>query len=171
MGWLFAVALAIQDKSQKAIARALAPIALGHGLAIGIIVLLAGLAGAVLPLRHFRIAAAVLLFAFGLLRLVRNRHPRWVGMQVGFKDLVIWSFMMASAHGAGFMLLPILLVMPGAGMAAVVIHTGGYLIVTGLVAWLVYAKLGLAFLRRGWLNLDLVWAVALMATGVFTLLI
>ena len=115
-------------------------------------------------------------------------------MQVGFRDLTIWSFLMASAHGAGFMVLPVLLAMPAgehAGHAlveshhlgasafqgpltsllATLVHTLGYLLVTGLVAWLVYEKLGLALLRKAWLNLDLIWAFSLMATGCLTLLI
>ena len=127
-------------------------------------------------------------------RLWRNRHPRWGGMQVGFRDLTIWSFLMASAHGAGLMVLPLLLkISPGesslslpsnhhhlhnhslegplTGLLATGVHTLGYLVVTGLVALLVYEKFGLALLRNAWLNLDLVWAVALMITGCLTLLI
>ena len=68
-------------------------------------------AGAEVPLQYVKIAAACVLFGFGLQRLIRKTHPRWGGMQIGFRDLCIWSFLMASAHGAGFMLLPILLKM------------------------------------------------------------
>jgi len=106
-------------------------------------------------------------------------------MQVGFKDLTIWSFLMASAHGAGLMLLPIVLGMTdahgGHGMAmksaafdvrsqalAVAIHTSGYLLVTGIVAWVVYTKLGLALLRKNWFNLELIWAFALIVTAGLT---
>lgn len=114
-------------------------------------------------------------------------------MQIGFRDLTIWSFLMAWAHGAGLMVLPLLFGMSAAadtgmqamghhhhttGMAgawtnflAVGVHTLGYLVVTGLIAWLVYEKLGLALLRKAWLNLDLIWAVALIATGGFVLFI
>ena len=194
MGWLFAVALGMQEGSRRAVGRSLLPIALGHGVAIGLVVMLAGLVQVVMPLAYLKIPVAVILFAFGLYRLLRGRHPRWGGMQVGFRDLTIWSFLMASAHGAGFMVLPVLLAMPagehaghllGLGnhahmsafeepltsLLATLVHTLGYLLVTGLVAWLVYEKLGLALLRKAWLNLDLVWAIALMVTGCLTLLI
>lgn len=193
MGWLFAVALGMQEKSGRAVGRALVPIALGHGVAIALVVVLAGLLQIVLPLGYLKLLVAFLLFAFGLYVLIRRRHPRWGGMQVGFRDLTIWSFLMATAHGAGFMVLPVLLGMSAGASAghaasglhlplstlggpvttalAVVVHTGGYLLVTGVVAWIIYWKLGPALLRTAWLNLDLVWAVALMATGCFTLLL
>jgi hypothetical protein len=196
MGWLFAVALGMQKKSGAAVWQALVPIAIGHFLAIGLVVVAAVVAGAVLPLRHIKIAAACILFAFGLLLLLRKSHPRWGGMQIGFRDLSIWSFLMASAHGAGFMLLPVLLKMsatvPGAagadvsstghhhGMgftgawlapAGLAVHTAGYLLVTGVIALVVYEKVGLEILRKAWVNLDLIWAVALIATAGFTLLI
>jgi hypothetical protein len=187
MGWLFAVALGLQEGSSRAVAWSLVPIALGHGIAIGVTMLAAVAAGAVLPLFQLRIAAAAILFGFGAYCLWRRRHPRWGGMRVGFRDLTIWSFLMASAHGAGFMLLPFLLhgtslpaghmhhtagsalQSPAAGIAAVSVHTAAYLAVMGLVAWLVYAKVGLAVLRKAWINLDWIWALALMVTGVFTL--
>ena len=112
-------------------------------------------------------------------------------MQVGFRDLTVWSFLMASAHGAGLMVVPVLLgtnlveaqgrmadhnhmaslASPLAGMVATGVHTVAYLAVTGLVAWVVYRKLGLALLRKAWLNFDLVWATALVATGLVTLVI
>jgi len=194
MGWLFAVALGMQEKTSRAVWRALGPITVGHALAIGVVVVLAGLVQVVLPLRSLKIGVAVILFVFGLYRWLRHRHPRYGGMQVGFGDLTIWSFLMASAHGAGLMVLPVLFRMSGGGMAgesaasmhyvhmsafggvttnlaAVVIHTLGYLVVTGFVAWMVYAKLGLALLRKAWMNLDLIWAVALMVTGCFVLVI
>jgi hypothetical protein len=195
MGWLFAVALGMQQKSASAVWQALVPIAAGHFVAIGLVVAAAAIAGAVLPLLYVKIAAACVLFALGIYRLRRTSHPRWGGMQIGFRDLCIWSFLMASAHGAGFMLLPILLKMsalPGAaaglgdsahhlhmlGFAtpwtapiALLVHTLGYLLVTGLIALVVYEKLGLEVLRKNWLNLDLIWAVALIVTALFTLLI
>jgi len=194
MGWLFAVALGMQQKSASAVWQALVPIATGHFVAIGLVVAAAAIAGAVLPLLYVKIAAAVVLFAFGIYRLLRKSHPRWGGMQIGFRDLCIWSFLMASAHGAGFMLLPILLKMSALGAAAdsadsahhlhalgfagpwtattaLFVHTLGYLLVTGLIAFVVYEKFGLEVLRRAWVNLDLIWAVALIATAGFTLLI
>src|SRR5271168_5667031 len=129
MGWLFAVALGMQQKSASAVWQALVPIATGHFVAIGLVVAAAAIAGAVLPLLYVKIAAAVVLFAFGIYRLLRKSHPRWGGMQIGFRDLCIWSFLMASAHGAGFMLLPILLKMSAlhaaADSAAVAAHSHG----------------------------------------------
>jgi hypothetical protein len=192
MGWLFAVALGMQEKSSGAVWRALVPISVGHAVAVGVVVALAGLFQAVLPLRSLKIGVAVILFAFGLYHLLRHRHPRYGGMQVGFGDLAIWSFLMASAHGAGLMVLPVLFGMRGGdsigglpasmhyvhlaamggsatNLSVVLVHTLAYLVVTGFVAWVVYANLGLALLRKAWLNLDLIWAVALVATGSFVL--
>ena len=115
MGWLFAVALGMQERSGRAVGRSLLPIALGHALAVSLVVLAAALAQAVLPLGRVKALVAAILLGFGLYCLVRRRHPRWGGMQVGFRDLTIWSFLMASAHGAGFMVLPLLLGTSGEG--------------------------------------------------------
>jgi hypothetical protein len=181
MGWLFAVALGMQEHSARAVVRSLAPITLGHALAIGAVVLLAGLVQVVLPLNYVKIVVAVLLLSLGLYRVIRSRHFHWGGMQVGFLELTAWSFLMASAHGAGLMVLPVVLQMTpaphhmhGAGMTglgATLVHTLGYLVVTAIVALAVYQKLGLAILRKAWFNLDLVWAVALIATGCVALLV
>jgi hypothetical protein len=191
MGWLFAVALGMQARDGRAVAASLVPIALGHLLSVGAIVIAVGLLGRALPPDAVRYSVATLLIAFGMYRLVRHRHPRWVRMQVGFRDLTIWSFLMASAHGAGLMVAPLLL--PGSALQAADptgghhhvsavagpwgavlatgVHTVGYLAVTGVVAWVVYSRLGLALLRTAWLNLDVVWAVALLVTGVVALLV
>jgi hypothetical protein len=189
MGWLFAVALGMQEQKGSAVARALVPIALGHALAIGSVVLAAAFLGIALPQEAIRYFVAAVLFGLGILSLVRHHHPRWVRMRVGFRDLTFWSFLMASAHGAGLMVLPVLLpsrtvkaagpmtchhlagVGPLTALLATALHTTAYLAVTGLIAWVVYNKSGLAILRKGWLNLNLVWAAALVVTGVVTLLI
>jgi hypothetical protein len=195
MGWLFAVALGLQEQRRAAVFRALPPMVLGHALSIAIIIGTVLLARISLPHRTLRIVAAAILFAFGLFRLLRSRHPNWVGMRVGFFDLTLWSFIMASAHGAGLMLVPFFLPSPAAGeshhhdahqmhawaftnfsapsllIAAVVVHTLGYLVATALVAIVVYEKLGVAILRRAWFNIDLVWMLALMITGVFILVL
>jgi hypothetical protein len=193
MGWLFAVALGMQEQKGSAVARSLIPIALGHAAAIGSVVLTAAFLGMTLPLLAIRYAVAALLVGLGIFSLVRHHHPRWVRMQVGFRDLTVWSFLMASAHGAGLMVVPVLLgsnavqaqgrmaghndmpMSPGASplaaLAATGVHTLAYLAVTGLFAWVVYRKLGLALLRKAWLNFELVWAVALVATGLVTILI
>jgi len=190
MGWLFAVALGMQDGKGSAVAKALVPIALGHALAIGIVVLAAVFLGMALPLIAVRYSVAALLVGLGIYCLVSHQHPRWVRMQVGFQDLTVWSFLVASAHGAGLMVLPVLLgsstveaqghmaghnhlsaaASPLGGMLATAVHTTAYLAVTGLLAWVVYRKLGLTLLRKIWINFDLVWGAALVATGLFTLL-
>jgi len=101
-------------------------------------------------------------------------------MQVGFGDLTLWSFLMSSAHGAGLMLAPVVLGLPDsdarhatpwAGFAVLGIHTVAMFLVMGLVAVVVYQTVGVALLRRAWLNLDLLWALALVLAGVATLLI
>jgi hypothetical protein len=180
MGWLFAVALGMQEHSTRAVLRSLVPITLGHALAIGVVVLLADLIQVVLPLNYVKIVVAALLVALGIYRIVRSRHFSWGGMQVGFLELTAWSFLMASAHGAGLMVLPVVLQMApahhmhGAGMTGVgatLVHTLGYLTVTAAVAIVVYQKVGLAILRKAWFNLDLVWAVALIATGCVALML
>jgi hypothetical protein len=182
MGWLFAVARGMQEHRSRAVAWSLPPIALGHALSIGVVVLLAGLAQVVLPLTYIRIGVAVALVGLGLYKLIRSRHFHWGGMQVGFRELTIWSFLMASAHGAGLMVLPVVLAGPHAqhhaaiqgaahGVWATLIHTLGYLTVTAAVALLVYQKFGLALLRRAWFNLDLIWAIALVATGCVALFV
>ena len=202
MGWLFAVALGLQEQKRAAVLRALPPIALGHALAIGVIVAVVLVARVSLPHVGLKIAAGAMLFGFGLYRLLRSRHPNWVGMRPGFRDLTIWSFIMASAHGAGLMLIPLFLnrvqrppplyasrIASGVGVepictsgfasfsapstlaASVGAHTVGHLLVTGLLALLVYEKLGVGILRRAWFNLDLLWMIALMITGVAILVI
>jgi hypothetical protein len=191
MGWLFAVALGLQEGKGSAVARALVPIAIGHAVAIGIVVSAAVFLGMALPLLVIRYSVAVLLASLGIYGLVRHRHPRWVRMQVSFRDLALWSFLMASAHGAGLMVLPVLLgistveaadqmaghhhmaavASPLAGILATVVHTAAYLSVTGLIAWVVYRKFGLSLLRKTWFNFDLVWGGALVATGLCTLFI
>jgi len=181
MGWLFAVARGMQEHRTRAVAWSLPPIALGHALSIGAVVLIAGLAQVALPLTYIRIGVAVALVGLGAYKLIRSRHFRWGGMQVGFRELTVWSFLMASAHGAGLMVLPVVLAGPHAhhqaasqgaasGVWATLIHTLGYLGVTTLVALLVYQKLGLAMLRQSWFNLDLIWAIALVLTGFVALL-
>jgi hypothetical protein len=187
MGWLFAVARGMQEHRARAVAWSLPPIALGHALAIGVVVLVAELAQVALPLLFVRIGVAVALVGLGVYKLFRSRHFRWGGMQVGFLDLTIWSFLMASAHGAGLMVLPVVLPMvvvagphahhqmaasqgSAVGLYATLIHTLGYFTVTAAAALLVYRKFGLAMLRRSWFNLDLIWALALVVTGLVALI-
>jgi hypothetical protein len=187
MGWLFAVALGLQERRRATVFRALVPIALGHGLSVIVILVVVGGIQVVVPERVVHYVSAAVLGVFGLYRLIRARHPRWVGMRVDFKDLVLWSFLMASAHGAGLMLVPVLLQWPAQDygharlittlspqgianspallMAAVGVHTLSMLLVTAAVAGLIYEKLGLAMLRQAWFNIDIVWALALIVSG------
>jgi len=189
MGWLFAVALGLQEKTGRAVARAIPPLALGHLVSMGAVVGLVALLRIQIPTQWVRIAVAVVLLGVGLLKLISSRHPRWArwgGMRVGFRDLTIWSFLTASAHGAGLMLLPVVLALPPGEQShamhhaaassvpwalAVVIHTVAYLATTALVAFVVYRFAGVGFLRRGWLNLDAMWGIALVIAGVITLVV
>ena len=188
MGWLFAVMLGLQERQRAAVLRALPPIALGHEASIGLVAGLLAVAQAVAAADLLRPLSALVLIAFGVFKLARSRwHPRWVGMRVSRRDLVVWSFLMSSAHGAGLMLVPVLLGLPPAAAtpdiptiglssqtllqdaAAVMLHTLAMLVVMGAVAVLVYERLGLDVLRRAWLNVDLLWSVAVVGAGVVTL--
>jgi hypothetical protein len=191
MGWLFAVALGMQRGSARGVWGALPPIALGHAAAVGGVLLTVGLAQVVIPMDMLRVLVASMLMMLGLYRLWRHRHPRFGGMQVGFCDLTVWSFLMASAHGAGFMVVPFVMsaspmltaaghehmhhvaaATNGAAAAAmaVAVHTLSYLVAMTVAAWVVYRKLGLSLLRKAWLNVDWVWAGALVLTGLVVLL-
>jgi hypothetical protein len=194
MGWLFALALGLQEKRRSAVIGALLPIALGHAAAIAMAILLLTFVQHFLPMNLLKWAVASVLFTLGVYRLFRANHPRGAGMRVGGKDLFVWSFLMASAHGAGVMLLPILITQPLPGMThnmadgmpmvpsslsasaigmAVLIHTVSMFFVAGILAVLffeTYERVGLQLLRRTWLNFDLVWAVALLVAGFAVLL-
>jgi len=164
MGWLFAVGLGLQERDRRAVWRALGPLALGHALAIGAVVLLAAAIGVVLPLRWLKWLVAAALIGVAVSQLIRHRHPSWGGMRVGARDLTIWSFLMATAHGAGLMAVPFVLgafdgmflphshgaaatpalaaLLPAdlggsgaVGLIATLIHTVAYLTVMGGLAW------------------------------------
>ena len=194
MGWLFAVALGLQEQRRGAVLQALPPIALGHATAVLLAVLVIGAAQIVVPFDVLRYVCADVLILFGLYKLARRRHPRWVGMRVGFRDLTAWSFLMATAHGAGLMLIPVLLglsyteqarahgahadhvgmtgsVTVLADLAAVGLHTLAMFAVMGATAIVVYEKLGVMILKRTWFNLDLLWAGALVGAGLITLFV
>jgi hypothetical protein len=178
MGWLFAVGLGLQHKSRSKVVWALIPIGLGHALSIGLVVAVVVILRDSVNLDILQLAAAAMLIAFGAYRLLARHRPWRTSMQARFGDLVLWSFLMATAHGAGLMLLPVLLNMPdhsahathaagGAmnGAAATAIHSAATLVTTAVVAIFVYEWIGLAFLRRGWINLDWIWAIALVVAG------
>lgn len=185
MGWLFALSHGLQQRSARAIWTALVPITLGHTAALAVVGGLV-LAGAqFISLTTAQALTAVLLITFGVYKIFNYyRHPRWVGMRVGWMDLVWWSFLMATAHGAGLMIIPALLgivdqqaglgydshhthlAAGGSMVVAIALHTAAMLVVMAAVAWAVYKWVGLAVLRSRWVNFDLVWAVALLVVGV-----
>jgi hypothetical protein len=201
MGWLFAVSLGLQEGRREAVLKAFWPIALGHAAAVTLVVTVVLALQVVVSLQVLEYVGAGALIVFGLYKLIRRKHPRWVGMRVGFRDLTLWSFVMASAHGAGLMLVPVLLKLSGtmhemghqaheahehwghgvhlfltnpgalADLTAVAVHTLSMFAVMAMVALVVYDKLGLMILKRTWFNVDLLWAGALVGTGVITLLV
>ncbi len=193
MGWLFAVSRGLQEGQRREVVRSLWPIALGHELAIGVtVVVVVGLEAVTDP-AILRGAGAAMLVGFGLFKVLKPRsHPKWVGMRVSRPELAVWSFLMSSAHGAGLMLFPILIgAVPamdhhagqaqeiaaaglsdtslGVAVMALTVHLAAVVLVMGAVALVVYDKLGVAILRKAWVNLDLLWAGALVTAGAFTL--
>jgi hypothetical protein len=191
MGWLFAVALGLQERSRAKVMWSLGPIAAGHLASVAAVVAIIGGLRLFFAIDLLRPLGAAALILFGLFRFIWPRaHPRWVAMRVNAAELALWSFLMASAHGAGLMLFPILLGMTphsahGAhhmaaaqaahtvtqAIAVVLVHTGAMVVVMGAIAILVYQWIGLAILRRAWINLDTIWAAALVLAGVLSLAI
>jgi hypothetical protein len=198
MGWLFAVARGLQERNRRALWRALGPLVVGHACAIAAAVMLAASIGRVVPMGALRWLVAAALLAVGMDGLRRHRHVQLGGMRVSARELATWSFLMASAHGAGLMVLPFVLgatepsgavhhhghssaavreaalAGPIVGDAATVIaplvHTLGYLATTIVLAAIVYEKVGLRILRRAWINLDVLWAAAMIAAAAFAVL-
>ena len=186
MGWLFAVALGLHRDSRSAVLTALVPIALGHALSVAVVAAAVVLIGLVIDRDALTVGAAVLLLGWAIyLALFGHRGRVRVGMTAGLAALGVWSFLMATAHGAGLMLVPALIPLCLTGtpaqeltaagslttsLAAVGVHTASMLAVTGVIAVTVYAWVGVAFLRRGWLNLDRLWIAALVGAALFLLL-
>ncbi|MCG5219809.1 hypothetical protein [Streptosporangium sp. KLBMP 9127] len=178
MGWLFAVALGLQERSRDAVFRALPPIVLGHAASVLITLALVAAARLAAPPRAVSYGVAAIVCGFGIWRLVRRRHPRWVGMRVTRWQLAGWSFLMATAHGAGLMVLPVTLrdggtaaiTLTGQALLSTAVHTLAMLTVATTLALIVYERLGVAVLRKAWFNLDLAWAVALIGAGAFAAL-
>ncbi len=182
MGWLFAVARGLQERSRRAVLSSLLPIAAGHEASILVVVVAVALTQRVLPPHVVRLLAALVLVSFGVYKLARPlSHPRGGGLRVGPARLAGWSFLMSSAHGAGLMLAPVLLGLPLVdqyhdlrelsltAVAAASLHVAALLAAMGVIAVVVYERVGLAFLRRGWFNLDLAWTGALLVSGTATL--
>lgn len=196
MGWLFAVALGLQERRTWAVTRALAPIALGHAMSITMVAVVVWMLGILLPQEFLMMAGGAAMLGFASYKVLsRFRHRSWVGMRVRSRDLVVWSFLMATAHGAGLMLLPPLLAlragkapvaaahaghhmhqMPDArsdglmvSLLAVGLHTAAMFAVAGAIALIVYERVGVDILRRAWINMDLIWIGTLARAGGLTL--
>jgi len=191
MGWPLAVAAGLMDKSARALLAALVPLSAGHLLAMLVMLLpFAMLLALAEWQRQIQIGASLLLIAYGMLRLAYPRHPR-VLARIRPAQLALWSFVVAIAHGAGLMLVPIYLglcesagldsghqaaaTLIGANFAMAlivsVVHTVAMISAGGGAAWLVYRYLGLQYLSRSWFNLDAVWALSLILVGAIALAI
>jgi hypothetical protein len=186
MGWLFALALGLYRHSRKVVLVSLIPIALGHAASIAVVVYAVVVLGMAVDPQTFRVVSGVLLIGWGVYHLIYGHHHRLhIGLRTGLLGLFAWSFVMATAHGAGMMLIPVL--MPLAQMGehahhmpvtnsllvaslAVAVHSLAMLVTTGAVALVVYQWVGLDFLRRGWINLDLLWTAALIGIGLWLML-
>jgi hypothetical protein len=190
MGWLFAVALGMQDRDRRAVLRALPPIAIGHELSLVLVVAVVLGLGLLADPSVLRLAAGIALILFGIFRFWKPRaHFRWTTMQVNRRELAWWSFLMSTAHGAGLMVAPVLIgagataqaadhdldhvqaavLSPVAGGLALLLHVATMMLVMGVVAVVVYEKLGVAVLRQAWVNTEWLWAGAFVLAGVITL--
>jgi hypothetical protein len=184
MGWPLAVTAGLMDKSSRALFGALWPLAAGHLLAMLVVLMPFALLAALVQWRQqIQVGASLLVIGFGVVRLFNRRHPRALA-RIPPSQLGLWSFVVAIAHGAGLMLVPIylgmcrvaddrghqaagLLINANVGMAVLVsvVHSLAMVAAGGLAAWLVYRHLGLKFVAKGWFNLDATWAVSLMLVG------
>ncbi|HXR15712.1 MAG TPA: hypothetical protein VN777_05815 [Terriglobales bacterium] len=191
MGWLFALALGLQEKRRSAVVGALLPIALGHAAAITAAILALRFVQHLLPMNIVKWGVVLFLLTLGVYRLFRASHPRGAGMRVGGRDLFAWSFLMASAHGAGLMVVPVLMRSPMSPMThamfladspgmnmtttlyVVLVHTVAMLFAAAVLAigfFEFYEDVGLKLLKQVWLNFDLLWAVALLVAAISLLL-
>ena len=182
MGWLFAVARGLQEGSRGAVLASLLPIVIGHEASIVVVVGVTVAAQEFIAPHTVRLLAALALVSFGVYRVARPRsHPRGFGMRVGSVSLAAWSFLMASAHGAGLMIVPVLLGWPVVQwlpavnqigvlvLVSTMVHVTAMLIVMAVAALVVYQVVGLRILRRSWFNLDLVCAASLAGAGLTTM--
>ncbi len=191
MGWLFAVSQGLQQRDRRALLRSLVPIAIGHEASVLVVFGIALVAGAAVGEAELHVGAAVVLIAFGVFRFVKPRaHFRWTTMRVRPRELGLWSFLMATAHGAGLMVAPVIIGAGGlaasadehasprpgdrtpllADVAGLALHVAAMVLVMGVVAVVVYERLGVEILRRAWVNTDAFWAAGFIAAGALTLI-
>jgi hypothetical protein len=182
MGWLFAVGLGLHRQSRRVVWLSLVPIAAGHAASIAMVAAAVLMLEFIVDRRVLELAAGAALLGWAIYYALRgHRHRVRVGMTVGMVWLGVWSFLMATGHGAGLMLAPMVIPLcvsasSAAGnvtagsvpiaLAAVAVHTGAMLAVTAAIAGLVYEWIDLAVLRRGWINFDRIWVAVLAAAGV-----
>jgi hypothetical protein len=184
MGWLFAVALGLHQHDRRIVWLSAVPIALGHALSVAVVAGAFFWAGLIVDAHILRIGAGIILIGWALYHWrYGHRHRVRFGMRTGLIGLGVWSFLMATAHGAGLMLWPVLMPLCVAAAAApdsagplatalvgIGVHTLAMLAVTTAIAVAVYEWIGLEILRRAWINVDLVWTWALIAAGAWLLL-
>jgi hypothetical protein len=195
MGWVFAVSQGMQHGERRAVVRSLVPIAIGHEASIALVAGVVIFAEEVIDPSALHVGAAAILFAFGIFRFVKPRaHWRWTTMRVSGRELTLWSFLMSTAHGAGIMVAPVLIGLQGISEASapvkkadqsdvgmlshvplipsgigIALHVLAMVVVMGLIAIVVYEKLGLEVLRRAWINTDRLWASTFVAAAAVTL--
>ena len=186
MGWLFAVALGLNRSSRVILVQALPAIAVGHAVSIAVVAGAVVLAGIAIRGQALLAGSGILLIGWAIYhQLYGHRHRVRIGMRTGLAGLALWSFLMATAHGAGLMVLPALIPLcltdsplgdvaangsVGITLAAVGVHTAAMLAVTGAIAIAVHEWLGLAVLKSAWINFDLIWTAGLAIAGVALLL-
>jgi len=189
MGWPLAVSAGLMNNSCRAVFGALVPLAIGHFLAMGGVLLPFGAVSALVTWQtEIRIAAGFLVIAVGLYLFVNRRHPRFLA-RIGPAHLTLWSFAVALAHGAGLMLLPIYLnlcraeeldaghiaarTLMGSNLITAlevsVVHAFSMIAAGGLMAFAVYQWLGPRFISKSWFNLDTVWPLSLILVGAVAL--
>jgi hypothetical protein len=191
MGWPLAVSSGLMEKRTRALFAALGYLSAGHVLAMFAVILPFAMLAVLLEWQQeIQIGASVLVICFGAFQLIRRKHPRMLA-RIPPSRLALWSFVIAIAHGAGLMLVPVYLglcrsfdmdqghraaaaiVSANLSMAVIVsaVHAAALIVAGGLLAWLVYRHLGLRFVARSWFNLDVIWASSLMLVGTLSLAI
>src|SRR5262245_22325954 len=181
LGWLFAVALGLNRHSQNVVLLSLIPIAIGHAAAVALVLAAVLALGLIFDWMILSRVTGLVLIGWAIWHaLYGHRRRVRVGMQTGMGGLALWSFLMAGAHGAGLMLIPVVvplclaatpaqeLTASGSApiaLAALAVHTATMLATIAVISLIVYKWVGVAFLTRSWINLDLIWIVALGICG------